>query len=287
MKRIHKAPVVHHTTPATHTDEEVKAKPHLAHSPASTTLTVESAATAPIPPVSPAATPAVSTPTISFIAMPPDANIPSTPTGWVAGPAEDYRGSQPRAAELTNLEGAITDLQRFTNFTQVFGNTVPPPDQIIQLLQAGGAWSAMRVATAEWDGYAQAQEGLAWVAIRLVMAALRSAFDLALQANGSLATMYPSLTSLLTAQKVIARKGASTRAANKAAEAKGETPSHGKVGKARMKAAAKAALKATTASSAATAQTVTAPASPPVAAVANGASNGVGGSSTGGTSQGH
>jgi len=49
---------------------------------------------------------------------------------------------------------------------------------------------------------------------------------------------------LLAAQQVIARKGASTRKANKESRAAGKPESHGKVGKARQTAAAKAALKA-------------------------------------------
>jgi hypothetical protein len=197
---------------------------------------------------------------IVFIALPPaSANIPAPPKGWVPRPGEDYRGTLPKAAELTDLAAAITDLQRFANFGQMFGTLVPPVDQIIHLLQAGLEWSSMRIATADWDVFAAAQEGLSWGAIRVVMEALRTAFDMAAANNGTLVTMYPSLASVLAAQQVIARKAATTRAANKADVAAGKPPSHGKVGKATTRAAEKAALKAQQAAEAA------AKAAPPVA----------------------
>jgi hypothetical protein len=91
------------------------------------------------------------------------------------------------------------------------------------------------------------------------MALLRGAFDLATQVNGSLTTMYPSLASFLAAQQLIARKGASTRAANNAAKAAGKPETHGKVGKTRSKAAAKAALAAQSAEGAAPSQPTVAP----------------------------
>ena len=298
MKRIHKGPAAHATG---HAADPAKAHAHL--KPHATAAVVESAAAPSVP--SPPATPAAATSApaaIEFIALPPtSANIPAPPTGWVPRPGADYRGTQPKAGELTNIEGAISDLQRFTNFAQIFGSTVPPVDQIIHLFQAGSQWSAMRVATASWDVFAGAQEGLSWGAIHAVMTALRPSFDLAVQVNGGLAVMYPSLASLLAAQQVIARKGASTRAANKAEKAAGKLPSHGKVGKANQKRAAKAALEATTVSVAppAPAQAqVSTQAQAPAAATAtppaqtNGATvaaaNGAGaGAANGGPTQGH
>ncbi|MGO9708926.1 MAG: hypothetical protein ACLQBL_08690 [Polyangiaceae bacterium] len=298
MKRIHKSPATHATE---HGVDPAKAHPHL--KPRASAAVIESATLPPATATPATAAPVASAPAaIEFIALPPaSANIPAPPTGWVPRPGADYRGTQPKAGELTNIEGAISDLQRFTNFAQVLGSTVPPVDQIIHLFQAGSQWSAMRVATASWDVFAGAQEGLSWGAIRAVMAALRPSFDLAVQVNSGLATMYPSLASVLAAQQVIARKGASTRAANKADKAAGRVPSHGKVGKANQKRAAKAALEATTASAPTPpptpAQAPTQAQAPTVAtgtgsAQTNGvtatAANGTGGSATNGaTTSGH
>ena len=196
---------------------------------------------------------------VVFIALPPaNAHFPVPPQNSVARPGEDYRGTQPKKAELATLAAAIDDLNRFASqYTQVLGATAPPLEHVLQLFQAGSQWSASRIATASWDVYARGQEGLAWGGIRAVMDTLRPAFDLAVKGNRSLATMLPGLTSLLTAQKVIARKGASTRRANKADEAEGKLPTHGKVGKARKTAAAKAALAATTQSAAGAAAVAT------------------------------
>jgi hypothetical protein len=208
--------------------------------------------TAPAPSAAQAGQPAQSTPAtgaVSPIALPPaNAYIPSRPKGWVPRPGEDYRGLQPKAGELTNIESAIEDLRRFTDYTKVLGTAAPGQDHVIQLLQACAAWSSMRAATEEWDVYSQAQEGLSWTALRLVMPLLRKSFDVGLANDGNLATQLPSLVSFLDAQKVIARKGASARVANSAEIAAGNPPSHGKAGKARQRAAQKAALEAQSAS---------------------------------------
>jgi len=238
-----------------------------AHAHATTDATVpEKAAPVAAGSATPAApsAPPTSGVSVAFIAPPPsNATIPVPPSGWVPRPGEDYRGTQPKKAELSTVAGAIDDLRRFTSYyATTLGSTAPPLTHVIQLFEAGSQWSASRVATANWDVYARAQEGLAWGGIRALMDTLRPAFDLAVTNNSALATQFPSLTSLLTAQKVIARKGASTRRANDAKKAAGELPAHGKVGKARQRAAEKAALAAATAEAASPAAGSAAPGSP-------------------------
>ena len=238
----------HDTAAATPTETPIGAP----DTDATATESAAANASAAPPPSTPA--PPASGASLVFIALPPaNANIPSAPKGWTNRSGEDYRGSLPKKAELAALTGALADLKRFTDYAQVLGATAPPLEHVVQLLQAGAAWSSMRVSTAMWEVFSQAQEGLAWVAIREVIGTLRPSFDLAVTANRSLATRLPSLASLLDAQKVIARKSASTRRANKKADAEGNLPTHGKVGKARERAAGKAALAA---------QSATAPSAP-------------------------
>src|ERR1700727_2088698 len=102
----------------------------------------------------------------------------------------------------------------------------------------------MRSASAAWDAYCRDQEGSAWRFINGIMDRLRPAFTLAVKADASLASTYPSLAELLGIKKANALKGAATRQRNKQAAAEGKPATHGAVGKAREKRAAKAALAA-------------------------------------------
>jgi hypothetical protein len=251
----------------THTTTDETATPAAA--------TTAAASPAQPPPAStPGAVTALGSGVVPIAPPPAGANIPVSPKGWQAPLGADYRGTQPKNAELATIAGAIADLQRFTTYEQVLGTSVPSRADVIQLFTVANEWSTMRGATASWDIYAAAQEGLAWAAIRAVMETLRPAFDLASSANKSLATQLPSLAGLLDAQKVIARRSAATRAANKGEKAEGRPETHGKVGRSRARAAAKAALAAQQAASASAgaaggapgpAQAAEAPATPPAA----------------------
>ncbi len=151
----------------------------------------------------------------------------------------------PRDAELRALPNALRDLTKFTNYTQVLGDTAPPYAQILQALIAANAWSSMRTASFAWDAFCGAQEGIAWTTLRAQMVRLQPSFELAAGGPANVQTIYAGLAALLGAKKVIARKGASTRKMNKKAEAEGREPTHGKVGKSRKRAAEKAAYEAT------------------------------------------
>jgi len=241
MKQVSTTPKAKHTT---HAHETAPSNEAPADTPAADTAASAVPTRAAPAPATPA--PSVATTSGAFIAPPPaDMNIPSPPQGWVAGPGDDFRGTQPKAAELATLAGAIEDLQRFAaRYQSTLGSGAPPFAHVLQVFTAGSQWSSSRVATENWDAFASAQEGLAWIGVRRVMDTLRPAFDLAAKSNTTLAVEFPSLTSLLAAQQVIARKGAAARKANKEDQAAGKAPTHGKVGKRRQTAAAKAALKA-------------------------------------------
>jgi hypothetical protein len=88
------------------------------------------------------------------------------------------------------------------------------------------------------------QEGLSWEAMREQMDTLRPAFALAAKRDPKLIVRFSGLAKLLGAKRAIAQKGASTRRANKKAEAEGKPQVHGKVGKKRQCAAEKASLAA-------------------------------------------
>jgi hypothetical protein len=182
-------------------------------------------------------------------APPPSASIPVPPSGADAPGGQNYRAVVPRKIELAALPGAVTDLQRCTSFAQIFGATGLPYAQVLQAFEVASAWSTMRNETAAWDTYCQTQEGICWGVLRTIMDSLKPAFEVATTGNPSLATTLPSFATLFGAKKAIALKSASTRRLNKAAVARGEAPTHGGVGKQRLRAAEKAALAAAKASS--------------------------------------
>jgi hypothetical protein len=232
-----KAPA--HATVATKSKSTVatKSKPAVAAAPPASAAT-------PATPATPAAPPPPAPPSGFIAPPPPGANIPPVPTGFEPTTGANYRGVQPRTAELVALPLAIANLADFTTYATVMGTSAPPLTEVQQTFEVSNAWAAMRNASSAWDAYSRDQEGVAWTAMRALMARLKPAFDLAVKANPSIGTTYAGLGSLLGARTVIAQKSVATKKKNKQNVAEGKEPTHGEVGKARQKAAAKAALAA-------------------------------------------
>ena len=182
-------------------------------------------------------------PTITL--PPPNAVIPPVPADFAGTNLSDYRGVMPKKAELALLPGAITDLQNFAGFTQVFGKTVPPEATTVQILDAARQWSSMRVASTAWLLYCATQEGLLWKDVRALFAVMKPAFKLAAAADATVAQQLPSFASLLGVAQAIAQRSVATRKTNEQLVKEGKPPTAGKVGKKRAKAAAKAAVTAT------------------------------------------
>lgn len=227
---------------------------------------------APTPLVTESAPPATITPatsgSIGFIAGPPaNALIPTPPSGFEPTSGTAYRGIQPGTSELVALPLAIKNLQSFTNYASVLGSGAPPLSEIQQAFQVSNDWSAMRNASTAWDRYSRDQEGLAWTAMRALIARLNPAFNLAARTNPSITTAYAGLAALLVAKSVSSQKAAAARKKNKANVAEGKLPTHGTVGKARQRAAEKAAFAAQNAKPAAPVSGAVTGQSAPVAAV--------------------
>lgn len=201
---------------------------------------------------------APATPAVSVSPPPAGASIPAPPTTYAPATPGEFKNVVPRQSELAALPQAIKDLGAFSDYAQILGAVAPPQAQVVQSFQIGGQWLTMRQATSNWDGYCVLQEGYAWQTIRAQIALLGPAFALATQADATLVTKYPGLAALLGAKKSIAQKGASTRRLNKEAQAKGELPTHGVVGKKRLRKAQKAALASGAQASPATPVTVAA-----------------------------
>jgi hypothetical protein len=170
------------------------------------------------------------------------AKVPAPPSGAAPPGGEPYRSFVPKATELAALASAVTDLEKCTNFDQIFGLAGLPYAQVLQALDVGNQWSVMRQQTVAWDAFCRTQEGIAWTTVRTIINRLRPLFEFAAEGNPSLASALPGLATLFGAKRAIAKKGAATRRANRAAVARGEPPFHGGVGKVRMKRAQRAAL---------------------------------------------
>ena len=213
-----------------------------------------------------------------FVSAPPaSANIPGTPAGFVFPKGTSYRAVLPKKVEVVVLADAVMELRSFVDFAGTLGKTVPSQAEVVASFDAASRWSVMRDTSDAWDKYSMVQEGIAWTGVRAIMARLKPAFELAAAGDPAIATTYPKLAALLDAKKSIAKRGATTRAANKAAIAKGEPASHGAAGKKRRAAADKAIVAAAASPHAApVTQTTTEPApkeqpAPVVASAAPGA----------------
>jgi len=184
------------TSPILHADATTTdPKPPKAHAPA-------------MPPTAPASAAA------TLIAAPPvDANIPAPPKGYDPTDGTNYRGIQPRKAELVALPSALQDLGRFTTYAQVLGTTAPAFTQVQASLTVANEWSTMRNASTAWDAYCRDQEGMAWVSVHALLDRLRPSFELAASADAALTTEFTGLSSLLAVKKVIANKAAASAVA--------------------------------------------------------------------------
>ena len=183
-----------------------------------------------------------------LLPLPPNVVTPSPPQGYEPTKGSNFRGVVPWTAELAVLPKVVQDLVRFTtSYPTVLGTSAPPVAQVIEAYTVGGQWSTTRAQSAAWDAYCRDQEGSAWRFIKGITDRLRPAFALAVKADATIESTYPSLAEFLTVKKASAVKGATARKKNQKAKADGLPANHGAAGKARAKKAGKAALAATTA----------------------------------------
>jgi hypothetical protein len=173
---------------------------------------------------------------------PAEAKIPAPDAGWTPPEGNPYRGMAPKKAELIALPDAVAELRGFTAYAATFAGLAPPQHQLVQTLDAAEQWAKMGNATAQWVKYCTVETGVVWSAARGLLARLRPAFALALMSDPSLASTLPKTAAFLGVRKQMGRTAASTRTANKKAEASGKPAFHGSVGKKRLTKAQKDAF---------------------------------------------
>lgn len=182
-------------------------------------------ATTPAAPT-PTPTPSPATPStgagsgITLVGAPPDVDVPSVPDGFVPVNPADLKGYHPMQSELAVVPDAVTELQNFASYTQVFGMTAPDQNMLGQLLTIAWQWTSLLSSSTNWLTYVKSEEGLAWKDALVELEALKAPFQLAVTRTPTLMSQYPSLARLLGAQKVVAKRAASTRAKQKKLDAK-------------------------------------------------------------------
>ncbi len=165
-------------------------------------MTADPAVPAPAPP----------TPVSPVPSTPPDpATVPKPPQGFIPPNLSDFRGYRPQKAELATTPDAILELRSFQDYADVFGKTAPPADQVIGALDLAYQWTQVLDPSQAWLVYTKAMDAMTWKSALVLLESLKAPFKLAVLHDPTLASRYPALVRLLSANKVTARKGVSTK----------------------------------------------------------------------------
>jgi hypothetical protein len=178
----------------------------------------------------------------TLVPRPPPVTVPKPPAGFDPANMPSFASSFPKSEELAALAAAVAELAAFADYTSELGRMAPPQAQVVEVLEAAGEWSSMLAASRLWALYVLYGTGSTWQSAHVLMNRLKRPFQLAVDADPTLASKFPATTRLLGAARAVAQKANATKAANKKARANGEPEVHGK--KRRRLAAAKAIVEA-------------------------------------------
>lgn len=204
------APLVSPVPAATPTGATAVPAPAAASAPSAASTSVQ--APAPAPAASPAA---------SSVSAPPQVTLPGVPPDFVPVNPADLHGYRPLASEIAAVPGAVQELQGFSDYTTLFGSTAPDPGELIELLNVAMQWTVLLSQTLAWTAYVRSQYGTAWKDALVRLDLLKGPFQFATAANAQLLISYNALGRLLGAQKIVAKRAASSRARNEKSAATG------------------------------------------------------------------
>jgi hypothetical protein len=145
--------------------------------------------------------------------------FPSPPADFAPQPAGAFNGFRPLQAEVAAAPDAVLELERFTDWRQVFGVTAPPAAMLAKKLQIASQWSSLLAQTEAWLTYVKSEEGEAWKDALDAMDALKLPFQFAMSTHASLLDRCPQLAKLLGAHKAQAKRAMATRRRKAAAAA--------------------------------------------------------------------
>ncbi len=169
----------------------------------------------------PASPPAPTTTSVALaLTAPPVVNIPLTPSGFVPVDLNDYRGSHPKAGQLTVVPFVITELANSTSYEATFGPAAPPSSKLVSELTIPSQWTAMRVAVEEFLVYTKSLEAITWKSALADLDTVNALFQIIQKQNASLTAAFPELAKMLDVTKVIAQRSRASRVRNAKSKAK-------------------------------------------------------------------
>jgi hypothetical protein len=157
-------------------------------------------------------TAAAPTPVVIASTAPPDILIPAPPTGFVPVNLLDYRGSHPKAGQITAVPDAVAELESSSSYANVFGAAVPPANQIAGELTVAARWTALRVSAEALLLYLKSFEAITWKTALTDLEKLDAVFTVFAAQNPAMVAAFPQTAKLLEVPKVIGARAASTRA---------------------------------------------------------------------------
>jgi len=168
-----------------------------------------------IPTVAEPSTSSAASPTTTPAVMstaPPDITIPAPPAGFVPVDFGNYRGSRPKAAQITALPDVILELQASeASYGAVFGSAVPSATDLADTLAVASRWTALRVALQAFLLYARSLEAITWKYGFSEIDKVDAVFQAIATQNPAALAGFPALARLLDVPKAIAVKAAATR----------------------------------------------------------------------------
>jgi hypothetical protein len=129
-------------------------------------------------------------------------------------------GPNPRHAQVELVPNIVNELKNSTQYTQQFGDAVPPAGDVADALTLAHGWSAKARNAEQWQVYTRYEEQLAWQHAFTQLGALEPSYTARRTRTPAVADQYPSLTKFFDLPKQSAAKGAATKRAQRAANAK-------------------------------------------------------------------
>ncbi len=168
--------------------------------------------TATAPPTTPTTSVSATSAGSALSIAPPDVTLPAIPAGFTPVDLKNYRGVHPKAGQITALPDAIAELRASTTYSSTFGPAAPPVGPLTADLAVASSWTALRGAIEAYLIYVKSNEAITWKTGMAGIDKLNATYKVVLAANPAIATAYPATTRLLDVPKVLAARGAATRA---------------------------------------------------------------------------
>lgn len=127
----------------------------------------------------------------------------------------NYRGSHPKAAQVTAVPDAVLELTSSSSYEALFGSSAPPAAQLAAELATASQWTAMRVATESFLRYVKSLEAITWKTGLADLDKLNALFKVVETQDPVAIAAFPATQRLFDVDKVIGQKANAARLRNK------------------------------------------------------------------------